>query len=315
VAPEILKGTGMKTILIPLDGSPFGEHALPAALSLARRGATRLDLVHVHQLVTSSLSPAGAPFFEPEIDMRLREQEAAYLEEVAGRIAAVWDGPTTWAVLNSPTADAICDRAQEIGAGLIILSTHGRGGMARVWLGSVADRVIRQAKVPTLAIHPDHGAPDLSHEPTFGHILIPLDGSHLAEQAIEMVEQLRGDTPARYDLVRVVEPVLHHFALDGVDPRVDVEAQEQSWKCAGEYLERIAEPLRERGCGRVVMNYIPIGHPASAILERAQSEPVDLIAMTTHGRGGVARMVIGSVADKVLRGTTTPLLIFRPPEE
>jgi len=314
VAPEIQKGTSMKTILIPLDGSPFGEHALPAALSIARRSETRLDLVHVHQVVASAPSPAGAPFFDPEIDLRLREQEAAYLEEVAGRIATVWDGPITRAVLNSPVADAICERAQEIGAGLIVLSTHGRGGMARVWLGSVADRVIRQARIPALAIHPGPEPPDLSREPTFGHILVPLDGSQLAEQAIEMVEQLRGDTPARYDLVRVVEPVLHHFTLDGTDPRVDVEAQERAWSCAGEYLERVAAPLRERGRGRVVMNYIPIGHPASAILERAESEPVDLIAMTTHGRGGVARMVMGSVADKVLRGTTTPVLIYRPPE-
>jgi len=301
----------MKTILVPLDGSSFGEHALPAAIAIARRGEMCLDLVHVHQLVTPSLSPAAAPFFDPAIDLLIRDQEAAYLREVAGQVAARWDGAITQAVLISPIAEALCNRAHETGAALIVLSTHGRGGVARAWLGSVADRVIRQANLPILAIRPTEEAPVLSHEPAFDHILIPLDGSPLAEQAIDMTEQIRGAGPIHYDLVRVVEPIIHGVKFDGADPVVDVEAQEAAWHHATAYLETIAAPLRKRG--DVVMTYVPIGHAASAILERAHADAVNLVAMTTHGRGGVARMIMGSVADKVLRSATKPLLIYRPP--
>ncbi len=271
----------------------------------------RLNLVHVHQIVAPTLSPAAVPFFDPAVDMALRDQEAAYLKGVAGRIAAAWDGPISPAVLNSPVAEALCQHAHEIHAELIVMSTHGRGGVARAWMGSVADRVIRQSKIPTLAIRPTAEPPDFTHEPTLDHILIPLDGSALAEHVIAMLDPIVGGAPIRYDLVRVVEPVTHGFMFDGIEPVIDVDTQDAAWQHATDYLEGIAAALRQRG--HVVMTYVPIGHPASAILERASDGAVSLIAMTTHGRGGVARMVMGSVADKVLRGAATPLLIYRPP--
>jgi len=303
----------MKTILVPLDGSTFGEHALPAALAIARKGSARIDLVHIHQVVATTISPASVPFFDPKIDLDLRDLEARYLEDVAAQIAAVWDGSVTHTVLDSPIIAALCQRAHEVDAGLIVLSTHGRGGVARAWLGSVADRIIRQAKIPTLAIRPIGERPKLRHEPVFDHILIPLDGSPLAEQALSLITQIRGDTPAHYDLVRVVEPITHGMTISGVEPVIDVEAQEAAWQQATHYLDQIAVPLRQRG--HVVMTYVPIGHPASAILERAEADATTLIAMTTHGRSGLARMIVGSVADKVLRGATSPVLIYRPPEE
>ncbi|NTV65776.1 MAG: universal stress protein [Oscillochloris sp.] len=302
----------MKTIVVPLDGSSFGEHALPAALAIARRGLAHLNLVHVHQMQANTLSPTGTPFFDPEVDETIRIQERAYLEDVTRQIGAVWDGPVSHALLTLPVAEAICTHAHDIDAQLIVLSTHGRGGIARAWLGSVADRVIRHAKIPTLTIHPQSEPPQFDQGPTFEHILVPLDGSALAEQALDMVVQVCGDTPAHYDLVRVVEPVSYGFALSAPEPLFDADAQEEMWHVATEYLDRVAAPLRARG--HVVMTYVPIGHPASAILERAEMDEVTLIAMTTHGRSGMSRALMGSVADKVLRGTTTPVLISRPPE-
>ncbi|MEI7771319.1 MAG: universal stress protein [Chloroflexales bacterium] len=303
----------MKTILVPLDGSPFGEHALPAAIAVARKGAARLALAHVHQIITPTLSPAAVPFFDPNVDTGIRDQEAAYLEDIASRIASVWDGPISQAVLNSPIAEALCMHAQDIDAKLIVLSSHGRGGIARSWMGSVTDRVIRQSKLPTLVVRPTAAPPSLKGGPAFAHILIPLDGSPLAEQAIALADQIIGPAPAHYDLVRVVEPVTHGFTFNSADMVIDADAQEANWEHATDYLEGLAAPLRARG--HVVMTYVPIGHPASAILERASADAVGLIAMTTHGRGGLTRMIIGSVADKVLRGTTAPLLIYRPPLE
>ncbi|NTW02414.1 MAG: universal stress protein [Oscillochloris sp.] len=301
----------MKTILVPLDGSPFGEHALPAALTVARKGAARIELVHVHQIIAPTLSPNSAPFFDPAIDREIRDQETAYLKDVAKRIAAVWDGSVSQALLNTPVADAICNHAQETGADLIVLSTHGRGGIARAWLGSVADRVIHQSKIATLVIPPNVEPLDLDHELELDRVLIPLDGSPLAEHAIALAEQVMGTTTGRYHLVRVVEPMMHGLKLDGVESSINVNAQEIVWKHASYYLDRVAGSLREQG--HTVMTYVPIGHSASAILERARADAINLIVMTTHGRSGMTRMLMGSVADKVLRGSMIPLLIQRPP--
>ncbi len=303
----------MKTILVPLDGSPFGEYALSTAIAIARHLDARIDLLHVHEMVANTLSPAGTPFFDPDLDMEACANEEAYLAKIAERIRTIWHGPVGHSVLRGVVADAICTYAHEVETGMIVLSTHGRGGLARAWLGSVADRVVRQSQIPTLAIHPTDTAPPFDQPFPFTHILIPLDGTPLAEQAIGVVLQMCGTQTLHLDLVRVIEPIIHGFALSGVEPVIDVDAQEQAWQQATLYLDEVAQPLREQG--HVVMTYAPVGHLANAILERAEMDGVALIAMTTHGRKGMARMVMGSVADKVLRSTTLPLLIYRPPVE
>jgi nucleotide-binding universal stress UspA family protein len=300
----------METILVPLDGSPFGEHALPAALAIARRRPTRIALAHVHQLIIPTIAAAEAPMFDPTPDELMRQQETAYLEDVSRRLGAIWDGPITRTLLEVPVADSLAYHADLIGASLIVLSTHGRGGVARAWLGSVADRLIRLSSVPTLVVRPGPDAPDLTHEPSMRHILIPLDGSALAEQAIELAMGIGRLTQAHYTLVQVVEPVLRSFLIGGAEPTVDVEAEAAAWKQASEYLDSVATRIRDQG--HTVWSEARIGNPAAAILESAAVNGADLIAMTTHGRGGVARLLMGSVADKVLRSATVPMLISRP---
>lgn len=302
----------MQTILVPLDGSSFGEHALPTALALARRGAMRIALVHVHQLVVPAPAPAGGALYDPGVDALIREEEEAYLADIAHRLAAVWDGPITQTLLEAPIAEGLCRYAEEINTALIVLSTHGRGGIARAWLGSVADRLLRQSPVPILVVHPGEAPPDLSAEPPIHHILIPLDGSPLAEQAVELAVWLGRLMHARYTLLRVVEPVIRGFLIDGAEPTIDVEAQEAAWQRATDYLADVAARLRARGL--TVTPEVHVGRPATEITECALARGVNLIAMTTHGRGGVARLLIGSVADKVLRGATLPLLVHRPVE-
>lgn len=98
----------MQTILVPLDGSPFGEHALPMALALARRGDMQIALAHVHHLFASSLAPTGMPVVDPRVDALFREEEAAYLADVSHRIATVWNGPVMMTLLETPVAEALC---------------------------------------------------------------------------------------------------------------------------------------------------------------------------------------------------------------
>jgi nucleotide-binding universal stress UspA family protein len=304
------KETIMETILVPLDGSPFGEHALPAALAIARRRPTRIALAHVHQLIIPTIAAAEAPLFDQTPDELLRQQEALYLEGISRRLGAIWDGPITRTMLEVPVADALAHHAEMIGAALIVLSTHGRGGLARAWLGSVADRLIRLSPVPTLMVRPGDEPPDLTREPPIRHILIPLDGSPLAEQAIPLALKVGRLTRAHYTLVQVVEPVFRNFLLGGPEPPVDMDAEAAAWKRASEYLDAVAVKLRDQGL--TIWTEARVGSPAAAILESAAMNGADLIAMTTHGRSGVARLLVGSVADKLLRGATVPLLIARP---
>lgn len=302
----------MQTILVPLDGSPFSEHALPTAIAIARSSGMPIALAQVHHMIFPTVPIASDPYFEPTADNRIRENETAYLEDVSRRIGEVWDGPISRVLLEMPIVDALCSYARTIDAAMIVLSSHGRGGIARAWLGSVADRLIRQSPVPTLVVHPRADVPDLSSQPTFEHILIPLDGSPLAEDAVELALRFGKPMNAHYTLIQVIEPIIRGFMIDGAEPYLDVDAEAAAWQHASDYLEGVAARLREQG--HVVMTLVPIGKPASTILSYTQEHPVSLITMTTHGRSGVARMLVGSVADKVLRGADMPLLVYRPAE-
>ncbi|MGB9634205.1 MAG: universal stress protein, partial [Chloroflexaceae bacterium] len=287
-------------------------HALPMALALARRGDMQIALAHVHHLFAPSLAPTGAPVIDPRVDALFREEEAAYLADVSHRIATVWNGPVMMTLLETPVAETLCQHAELIGASLVVMSTHGRGGLARAWLGSVADRVIRQSTVPVLLLHPEDGTPDLAREPKLHHILVPLDGSLLSEQILPHAIRLGRLVGARYTLLRVIEPVVRGFMVNGIEPVVDVEAQELAWQQASEYAERLAARLH--GEGLTVVPEVRVGRPIAEILECAAEREADLIAMSTHGHGGLTRLILGSVTDKVLRSASVPVLVFRPPE-
>jgi nucleotide-binding universal stress UspA family protein len=302
----------MRTILVPLDGSAFGEHALPVAVAIARRSGASLTLIHAHQLIVQSIMLAEASYFDLSLDTLLREQEKSYLDEVAQRLAATWDGQVIRALLEAPVDSALNSYAREHEVSLIVMCSHGRGGAARAWLGSVADRLVRHTTTPLVIVRPHDGEPTLAAEPALQHILIPLDGSPLAEQAVELALRVGRPFQARYTLLQVVAPILRGFLVGGSDPEVDAEAEAAAWQRASDYLAGIAARLRDEGCE--VHAEALIGSPASAILDYAQTYDADLIAMTTHGRGGVARLLVGSVADKVLRGANVPVLIERPPE-
>ena len=134
-------------------------------------------------------------------------------------------------------------------------------------------------------------------------ILVPLDGSALAEAALWRAVDIGGAEGVAYSLLRAAEA----HTLPGADP---VEAQVSTVREAEEYLESVAKRLRERGV-RAVETHVWYGAPAGAIAEAAKVQNVDMIVMSTHGRSGLGRLILGSVAETVLRGTTTPILVVR----
>lgn len=198
-------------------------------------------------------------------------------------------------------------------AELMVMTTHGRGPASRFWLGSVTDALVRTATVPLLLLRPSEQAPPLALSPPFHHMMITLDGSDLAEQALGPALQLGRLMQTRYTLLRVVKPVVSLDPTTGWSATTDRNEPlaRQQLDEAQAYLDRIAERLRGQGL-TVQTRLVLHTRPADTILEETREQGVDVIALATHGRGGLQRLLLGSVADKVLRGGTTPLLICRP---
>jgi nucleotide-binding universal stress UspA family protein len=291
-----------RSILVPLDGSAFGEHALPFALSLARRAGASLHLAHVHG--------PPAPILADANDAELRGYERMYFEGLVQRIEARWDVPITTMLLDGPVAQTLHEYAVASEADLIVMTTHGRGALSRFWLGSIADTVIRQVSVPVLLIRPQEQPLDIAHEPAVKHILIPLDGSALAEHMLTHATALGRLVQAEYTLLQAIEPVSMGYGTELYGVAVDTQAMEQLRTQAQEYLDRLAVGLRADGMR--VQTAAVIDLAATAILNYAHEHAVDLIALATHGRTGLARWLVGGVADKVIRGATVPVLLHRP---
>lgn len=307
-----------RSILVPLDGSEAAEHALPMAVNLARRFGASLKIVHVHVPVVGNYGEAG--WYDGIVDTELREQMQTYLDDVVHRISEVADVSVRAELLNGLVAAAINRYATESGVDLIVMTTQGRGPVARFWLGSVADALVRQSTIPMLFVRPQESEADLTSEPNLGRVLILLDGSPLAEQIIEPAATLAAATKAEVTLLRVVQQFTpDNYAsgrgrVSGIRPALLKQLQEVDSKeraQAEDYLGQVAEQLRSRSLN-IATQIVSDARPASAILDVISAHGADLIALATQGRGGLKRLLMGSVADKVLRGAPAPVLVYRP---
>jgi len=284
------------SLLVPLDGSDFAEQALPLALSIARRAGSGLNLVRAHVVYALNERPFVRLPYDTAAEAEWVKQEQLYLDATARWVAAGSRVAVTTALVYGLTVDAILAHAQAGNADLIVMTTHGRGPASRFFLGSVADELIRRAQVPLLLTRPSESAPTLIPEPVLENVLIPLDGSALAEQVLGPALALAQVMEARCTLLRVVEA--------GPDPAGRTEEAEG-------YLKHLIGRLGGQSL-RIQARVVVAAHPAEAIGKEAQAQGSNLIALATHGRGGARRMLLGSVADKVIRGTPIPVLVYRP---
>jgi len=304
-------GAVFRTIVVPLDGSAFSLQALPTALGLAGRARAAVHLVHVQEPPVSSMTLPGEPVLDPQLAMTLSAEMDRSLRELADRIRKRREVEVSTTIRYGRVAEAIARYAGEAGADLIVMTTHGRGGLSRFWLGSVADELSRIVDIPLLAVHPARRGPGLARQQRFRHVLAPLDGSDLAEQALAPAMATARLAKARVTLLRVVTP---HMAIARPAPvtkvdRADLARQRRE---AEDYLRGVAERLRQEGVP-VAARVVASGDPARAILNSARAGRADLIAMATHARGRLGRFLRGSVCDKVLRGASrTAVLLIRP---
>jgi nucleotide-binding universal stress UspA family protein len=313
-----------RNVMVSLDGSTFGEHALPLALDVSRKSGATLRLTHV-------LSPAAsvygeAPLFlEDGLDARLAERERSrwqgYLDGVAARVRKAVPGVAVVTSLQEgEPAETLQKEAAISGADLVVMTTHARGALGRAWLGSVADELLRHLPTPLLLVRPTGGDADLAAGALPRHVLVPLDGTPLAEQVLRPAVELGRLAGAGFTLLRVIKPVIvttppaegagiAHMAAELLERLRAVQAALR--KEALDYLEGVAAPLRAEGL-RVLTRVTVEEQPALGVLNEAEAQGPGVVALATHGRRGLARLVLGSVADKVIRGAHGPVLVCRP---
>jgi nucleotide-binding universal stress UspA family protein len=304
-------------ILVPLDGSHLAERALPPALVLAGRAGVAAQLPGEIILLRVPVAermlvhyPARHTFLMPEQSFEYSRLECTqYLDtirETYQRPDVVIRQASTeqMTFLDTDVAAALIDTAALENVDLIVMSPHGRSGFTRWMLGSVTERVLRHVNRPVWMVRSDKPVQRL---------LLPLDGSELAETAVPAAVELAQMLDCCTLLLRVEPPMVVDAYTIGQRKHVEVapgnQLQCRFHQDAARYLEGQAE--RFRSCGLKVESVVAQGKPANTILEMAEIHHSDLIVMATHGRSGLKRWVYGSVTEKVLRSALCSLMIVR----
>jgi nucleotide-binding universal stress UspA family protein len=289
-------------LLLPLDGSELAEAVIPFTRELAGRMGSEVHLLHV---------------CPPEHDY-YGHMHRTYLEHIADTMRQSldkdWPGKitvTTEVVVGEPVK-AIYDNIQENGISMVALTTCGSSGIKAWVLGSVAERVVRGANVPTLLVRVRGGMVTPGPQRPIRRILLPLDGSDASKIAVPYARELAKKLDAGITLFRMAETV-YAQSVDGMTAGIGVnwdEIDAQTQKFVNTEMEKIEEDLRNSGLS--VSHAVTIGiDAAQEILEQEKKSNADLVVMATRGRSPIARWAFGSVAEKVLQEGELPLLAVR----
>ncbi len=302
----------LDSILVPVDGSSFGEQAIALAASIARRGSLPIDLVHVHWPL--SLPDLHLPALQSD-NRRARTRAEEYLDGLMNRLRSVHPSlSATTHLLEGRVADVLCEYMAKRGCGLVVMSTHGYGPLSRLWFGSVTTELVQRSPAPLLLVRPRETVADLALDAVPRRFLIPLDGSRFAEQVIPPALALGALVSAEYRLLRVLPPVHSGSWNEPLEAPLGIE------RSVTDFVEMEAKNHLDETCSRYpglanAARQVVFDWPAATvILKEADAHAHDLIALATHGWGGLKHLLLGSVADKVLRGTQTPVLVYRPVE-
>jgi len=299
-----------KKVLVPLDGSELAEGALVYAKEVARRLRLAVVLFHVYGSAETELVPARQAYINSKVDTIRRELKAqteAGIEPIGEEVTVRGE------LAEGYPAEEILRYAAENSIDFILMSTHGRTGIKLWAMGSVADKVLRASRVPIWLIRAGVPPEIISDKLPTRRMIVLLDGSELAESVLPHVETLakqRGADLVDIILLGVCEPMpvaAYYYAT------VPIDWEDYIVRCKREdeqYLTNIEKRLKSAGLK--AHSELLMGKPADAIIDYVSKNPINLIVMSTHGRSGLSRWVYGSVAEKVLHGTSTPIFLVRP---
>jgi nucleotide-binding universal stress UspA family protein len=310
-------------ILVPLDGSTLSEAILPHAVAVAHATGNALILLQVLEPVYEPIFGAlGIPeFVEEEQLVQMRDEQLAsihhYLENIASQLRA--DGLEIYTKViegNHPATQIIWEAEHDPLLLMVAMTTHGRRGVLHWLFGSVAAEIVQVTPRPLLLLRPQESDRSFSmvnfKAVPYQTIIVPLDASPFAEQALEQAHELASATNATLHLVSIVPPphVLPVHIHKEKEPYSLMRALHQTeLERRTHYLKQRAEQFREQGL--LVQTHIATGHPAEEILRFSTQHQHTLVVMTTHGRTGLRRILLGSVAMKVVQGAHVPILLVR----
>ena len=324
-----------RPILVPLSGTDVAEGILPFISELATKANVPLllhgvvDPEHANEVDalrdltgTQHLDDRGdeeeaddqlkGPYREDGIDRHDQAASAAKmraadrLNEVANKLESQGIHATVHITYGNPAME-ILRVAEEEQCGLVAMSTHGRNPVVRGILGSVTDQVVHHTTLPVLTVSPQKARQFRETEGAFlNTVILPLDGSELAEGARPYVEKLARSLSLEVQLVRVVTLDYPAYAtgwfadMSGMSYQLEPQATK--------YLESVAQELGWKGLE--VETRVLRGSPTQALLDFAQKTPNSMVTMTSHGRSGVSRWLMGSVSDTMVRASGDPVLII-----
>jgi nucleotide-binding universal stress UspA family protein len=288
-------------IMVPLDGSDAAEMALPYAEEITAKTGAELLLVSVT---------------EPSLDEKDHLYES-YLERIEGRVLSELE---SWGVAGEPTvhsevlvgspASEIIGYADERDVSLIIMASRGRSRKGPWQMGHIAAKVLRATNRPALLVRAPVDEMARSQHRLVKRILVPLDGSDVGEAALPWAVELAQQLETELILYQVVKHVMV-LATEGAAMSSEMYEEEEKFRraAAKAYLEDIGKAALEKGLN--ISHALGSGPPADQIIDYAEANEIDLIAMSTHGRSGISRWVFGSVTDKVLHSGNTAVLTVR----
>jgi nucleotide-binding universal stress UspA family protein len=289
-------------ILVPLDGSALSEGVLPYVRSLARAIRAPVEIFGVND-------PAQTAAYIPAA------QAGEYLEKIAASFSGITDLKCT--VEPGTPADMIVDRAAAEPDTLIAMATHGYSGARRWLLGSIAEKVLHGASNDLLLVRP--ADKDSGGETRLTKVQVPLDGSELAERVLPAVTELAAalslDVVLVHVLVRVLfSPPEAFLPVFGANIPNQEELWAQASAAANQYLTNKVEQLRAQRPPQVSSVLIEgtAEGAAAVIVDLAKKSPDDLVALSTHGRSGIGRWLLGSVTERVVHHTSNPVIVIRP---
>ncbi len=293
----------VKKILVPLDGSELAEGVLPYVREIAGRAKAEV-------LLFSAVAPV-ATWDAAASTIRWDREEALAQDYVDLKRQDLEKGglKVTAKVALGDAADAIAMMAAESGADLIALSTHGRSGVTRWLFGSVAAKLVQRCEVPLLVVRPGDKAP---RDVAIKQILVPLDGSDLAHSIMPNVEEMARALGASLLLFHAVSPVIGYPGFEAVQPSAVTDVLNDMQEHAKKLLVETAAQLTSRGVQAKVV--VTLDMPVDGIVRAGEQTGADMIALATHGRGGLGRAVMGSVADGVVRRASLPCLVIHARE-
>jgi nucleotide-binding universal stress UspA family protein len=292
-------------ILVPLDGSQLAEQALPYVRLLAKGIKCHTELLQV-------IEYSPAPAHPRQVTANLTAEAQTYLKKAATSLKG--SGLTVSYLVHhgDPASDIVTEAETEPGT-LIAMATHGRSGLARWMLGSVTDKVLHAAANPLLVVRAGEPEGTIA-EAKLENIIVPLDESLLAEQVLPHAVYLARTMGLRIILLRVTPDAGDYYRYMEYTPGNFEDFAQFIDGQAMEYLHKVGQRLREQGVP-LIEERLMHGHPATAIVDLAREMRHSLVAMTTHGRSGVGRWLLGSVADRVVRHSPGPVLMVRPAED